>query len=179
MISDFVKGKKKFDYPYFIQQGIMLHRLIDTVTDQHPAAIEARQVFRPYYRLYSGALIDVLFDHFLATDPDIFTNESLLKFSNDTYRILDQNTRFFPAMFARMYPYMKDQNWLYNYHTKRGIEKSLGGVVRRAAYLSESATAYQLFEEHYQLLNECYRLCWKDIKPYIYQQLQLITGKQE
>jgi acyl carrier protein phosphodiesterase len=30
LISDFVKGKKKFDYPLLIQKGITLHRNIDT-----------------------------------------------------------------------------------------------------------------------------------------------------
>jgi acyl carrier protein phosphodiesterase len=33
LISDFVKGKKKNDYPAAIQRGIMLHRAIDTFTD--------------------------------------------------------------------------------------------------------------------------------------------------
>jgi len=35
MISDFVKGKTKFDYPLTIQKGIYLHRQIDSFTDSH------------------------------------------------------------------------------------------------------------------------------------------------
>ena len=76
MISDFVKGKKKFDYPFRIQQGIMLHRLIDDFTDNHPATKEAKEFFRPDYRLYSGAFVDVVYDHFLAIDENF--NVSLL-----------------------------------------------------------------------------------------------------
>ena len=37
MISDFVKGKKKYDYPPGIQKGIALHREIDEFTDAHEA----------------------------------------------------------------------------------------------------------------------------------------------
>ena len=48
MISDFVKGKKKFDYPPGIQKGIMLHRAIDTFTDTHEATKLAKEVFRPH-----------------------------------------------------------------------------------------------------------------------------------
>ena len=33
MISDFVKGKKKYEYPDRIQMGITLHRKIDEYTD--------------------------------------------------------------------------------------------------------------------------------------------------
>jgi hypothetical protein len=46
MISDYVKGKKKFDYPIKIQQGIHLHRLIDEFTDFHPITKEAKQFFK-------------------------------------------------------------------------------------------------------------------------------------
>ena len=50
MISDYVKGKKKFDYPPEILRGINLHRSIDQFTDNHPATREAKEVFRPAYR---------------------------------------------------------------------------------------------------------------------------------
>ncbi len=59
MISDFVKGKKKFDYPTGIQAGIMLHRIIDTFTDNHPCTGKAKSFSAPL-RLYSGAFIDVV-----------------------------------------------------------------------------------------------------------------------
>ncbi len=167
MISDFVKGKKKFDYPSAIQKGIDLHRAIDTFTDSHEATREAKEVFRPVYRLYSGAFIDVVYDHFLATDTAEFTENTLLQFSQQVYTEMDDKTEWMPDLFARMFPYMKEHNWLYNYRTRWGIEKSLGGVVRRAAYLSDSGPAYQLFEQHYQLLQACYHHFWADVKPFI------------
>lgn len=45
MISDFVKGKTKFDYPVGIQKGIALHRMIDNFTDTHAATKEAKEFF--------------------------------------------------------------------------------------------------------------------------------------
>lgn len=169
MISDYVKGKKKFDYPPGIQQGIMLHRTIDTFTDGHAATKEAKEVFRPHYRLYSGAFVDVVYDHFLATDTNEFSETSLLEFSETSYKTIDIYTEWFPAPFAAMFPYMRSQNWLFNYRTRRGTEKSLAGLVRRAAYLTESKTAFELFEKHYQLLQDCYRQFWADAKPFVRQ----------
>jgi len=166
LISDFVKGKKKFDYPLDIQKGIALHRAIDTFTDTHGATKEAKEIFRPHYRLYSGAFVDVLYDHFLATDEDEFSEDSLSELSQQVYTVLDQQKQWLPEAFALMFPYMRSQNWLFNYRTIPGIEKSLGGVVRRAAYLTESSTACRLFEKHYQLLRQCYRQFWKDLKPF-------------
>ena len=166
MISDFVKGKKKFDYPPEIQKGITLHRAIDEFTDQHEATRYAKEVFRPYYRLYSGALIDVVYDHFLATNENEFSEESLFKFSLQVYQVLDQNSNLFPEKFAAMFPYMKKHNWLFHYRSINGIEKSFGGLVRRAVYLNESENAARVFNEHYQRLSDSYRHFWADVKPF-------------
>jgi len=164
MISDYVKGKKKYDYPDQIQQGIAVHREIDRFTDMHPATKEAKEIFRPAYRLYAGSLMDVIYDHFLALDENEFTDESLQAFTINTYAMLDQFTDHFPEKFSRMYPYMKAHNWLYNYRYREGIEKSLAGVVRRAKYLEESDTAYLLFNEHYNKLKGLYQLFFPELK---------------
>ena len=164
MISDFVKGKKKYDYPEEIQQGIALHREIDRFTDTHFATKEAKQIFRPAYRLYAGALTDVVYDHFLALDENEFTDESLKAFTINTYSLLDHYTDHFPEKFSMMYPYMKAHNWLYNYRYRQGIEKSLAGVVRRAKYLEESDTAFFLFNEHYDKLKNLYQLFFPVLK---------------
>jgi acyl carrier protein phosphodiesterase len=164
MISDFVKGKKKYDYPEMIRQGISLHREIDSFTDSHWATKEAKDIFRPAYRLYSGAMMDVVYDHFLALDKNEFSDESLLSFTINTYNLLDKYTDHFPEKFAMMYPYMKAHNWLYNYKYREGIQKSLGGVVRRAKYLTESDIAYQLFNEHYEKLKQLYQQFFPELR---------------
>lgn len=175
MISDFVKGKKRYDFPPEIQLGIALHREIDRFTDSHPATREAKNIFRPAYRLYSGSLVDVINDHFLATDENEFSEESFRLFSIKTYNLLDGYAGFFPEKFGRMYPYMKNQNWLYNYRYRRGIEKSLGGVVRRSRYMTESDTAFRLFNEHYDMLRQCYRSFFPEVKNLALQYLQQLN----
>lgn len=174
LISDFVKGKKKFDYPANIQQGITLHRIIDTFTDEHEATKKAKEVFRPHYRLYSGAFVDVVYDHFLAIDENEFPSDSLLVFSQQVYSVLDNHYQWLPERFALMFPYMKSQNWLFNYRTILGTQKSMGGVVRRAAYLTESETASHLFSAYYQPLQDCFRQFWKDMKPFALQQFEIV-----
>ena len=166
LISDFVKGKKKFTYPEGIQKGITLHRAIDTFTDDHEATRLAKEIFKPAYRLYSGAFIDVVYDHFLANDANEFSSESLRNFSERVYLILEGQFEYLPEGFARMFPYMKRQDWLFNYSTMRGTELSFGGLVRRARYLEESKTAASLFEEHYKSLREYYRIFFPDVKSF-------------
>jgi len=167
MISDYVKGKKKFDYSPGIQKGMDLHRAIDTFTDNHAVTKKAKEIFRPHYRLYSGAFVDVVYDHYLATDKTIFSDNSLKQFAIDTYRILEPFTAVFPERFAVFFPYMKTQNWLYNYHERWGIEKSLHAVVRRATYLTESATAFRLFEENFDELQQCYDAFFPELLVFV------------
>ena len=166
MISDFVKGKKKFDYPPNIQKGIMLHRMIDEWTDEHPATKKAKEFFRPAYRLYSGAFIDVVYDHFLALDENEFPGTSLLSFSKEVYSVLEQVKEILPPPFSKMLPYMKEQNWLYHYREKEGINKSFRGLARRAIYLTESDTAFALFNENYKELGQCYREFFPGLKSF-------------
>ena len=172
MISDFVKGKKKFNYPPLILAGIHLHRAIDQFTDQHPATARLKEIFKPSYRLYSGAFTDVAYDHFLANDSSQFSEEPLFAFSQWVYQNLDHYVEFFPDKFRLMFPYMKQQNWLYNYRLKSGMQQSFGGLVRRSAYLTESDTAFRLFEEHYDTIAEGYQTFFPSVKEFAFDYLQ-------
>jgi acyl carrier protein phosphodiesterase len=167
LISDFVKGKKQLNYSPGIQKGITLHRAIDQFTDTHEATRLAKEIFRPHYRLYAGAFVDVVYDHFLATDKNLFTEQSLLAFSENVYRQLEPFIPLLPELFQKMFPYMKTQNWLNNYQYKQGIKQSFGGVVRRSAYLTESDTAFILFENNYAYLQECYDQFFPELKVYV------------
>jgi acyl carrier protein phosphodiesterase len=165
MISDYVKGKQKFLYNPAIQQGIELHRIIDEFTDQHPATGRAKVFFKPAYRLYAGAFVDVVYDHFLANDISLFADEMALdRFAQQTYISLAAYKQIMPERFARMLPYMQAQNWLYNYRYNQGIERSFEGLVRRAAYLDESAVAFSIFEKEYESLKNCYEFFFPELK---------------
>ena len=174
MISDFVKGKKKYDYPQEIQTGIALHRAIDEFTDYHPANDKAKYFFRPVYRLYSAAFIDVVYDHFLANDKSIFADDqSLSTFAEQTYKILTSFEPGLPEGFRLMFPYMKMHNWLYNYQSREGIRRSFGGLVRRAKYIDESDQAFAIFGKHYEELRVCYQEFFPALKEFTTCQLQL------
>ena len=167
MISDFVKGKRKFDYPVSIQNGIYLHRQIDNFTDFHLSTARAKEFFRPKYRLYSGAFVDIVYDHFLATDQKQFNrNNSLKSFTETTYTLLEKNAAYFPDHFQKMFPYMRSQNWLYEYRLKEGIHKSFAGLVHRALYLNESDVAFEVFNTYYDELKDCYESFFPELKSY-------------
>lgn len=178
MISDFVKGKTKFNYLLQIQNGISLHRAIDEFTDAHPATKKAKEFFKPYYRLYSGAFVDVVYDHFLSVDKQEFPDAAhLQQFTMETYNILYENYSLLPQRFQTILPHMKQHNWLFNYQYINGIRLSFGGLKNRAAYISETYTAYTIFNENYSELGECYKIFFPTVKKFASQYISnLLRG---
>lgn len=173
MISDYVKGKKQFDYPPNVQKGIQLHRAIDAFTDAHDITKQAKIYLYPAVGTYSGAFVDVVYDHFLAIDKKEFANDDQLqKVASYSYNILNNNYNILPEKFARALPYMQQQNWLYNYQFLWGIEKSFEGVTRRAKYLTSYGTAFELFEKNYLALQDCYTEFFPSLKVMVLETLR-------
>jgi acyl carrier protein phosphodiesterase len=170
MISDFVKGKKKYEYPEGIQEGMTLHRQIDQFTDQHPATANARALLKPACGPYAGPFVDIIYDHFLALDSGIFPGNSLSHFARSTYEQLGTMEEFFPPRFNSFAYYMRTQDWLYHYRFREGIFNSFKGLVRRAKYIYDAQPAFAAFEKYYSELNNCYKIFFPDIKAFAYGQ---------
>jgi len=173
MISDFVKGKKQYTYPARIQKGIRLHRLIDTFTDTHECTKEIKKFFQPAYGLYAGAFTDIVYDYFLANDKNEFASGMVLEeFTKLAYVQLQQNMYVLPESFQHMFPYMREHNWLYNYRQTSGIMKSFNGMSQRAKYITESATAYSIFNNNISAMQPLYEEYFPMLKHYAFSCLQ-------
>jgi acyl carrier protein phosphodiesterase len=156
LISDFVKGKKKYEYRPGILKGINLHRAIDMFTDDHPVSKRAAQLFKPAYGLYGAAFLDVVYDHFLAVELAAAGQEGFEKYTLKVYNDVAAFESELPATFKNIFPYMRLHNWLYNYQFALGIRNSFEGLRHRAKYISESQTAYQIFENNYEQFKTAY-----------------------
>lgn len=168
MIADYVKGKHWQEYDPGIQQGIQLHRAIDTFTDTHPVTMAAREYFQPSCGRYSAVFIDIVYDHFLATDPTIFTDASLSAFSKQVYTTIASHQAILPPVFREMFHYMQKHDWLYGYRFMDGIYKSFGGIVHRAKYLDVTADApFAVMQEHYEALNTYYHAFFPELIAFV------------
>lgn len=168
MIADYVKGKQWQEYETGIRQGIQLHRAIDTFTDTHPVTLAARAYFQPSCGRYSAVFIDIVYDHFLATDATIFTDSSLPAFSKQVYKILSAHHDMLPPVFQQVFRYMQQHDWLYNYRFMDGIYKSFNGIVHRAKYLDVTADApYAVLEKHYDTLADHYRTFFPQLVSFV------------
>lgn len=154
-MGDFVKGKSYLQlYDAEIIKGIELHRSIDEFTDSHPVVTESKNRLRPTYRHYSGVLVDVFYDHFLACNWSEFHSESLETFSQKSYHTILSFDSILPEELKRMMPYMIKGNWLLSYRETEGIHQALSGMARRTPYDSKMDKAVSDLREHYEAFNK-------------------------
>jgi acyl carrier protein phosphodiesterase len=149
-IADFVKGKAALDrYDGEIRKGILLHRAIDAFTDTHPTVTLSKNRLREKYRHYSGVIVDVFYDHFLAKNWSTFHHQPLDAFAEKVYGIVDDHIDVVPMQVQDFFPYMKRGNWLYNYRQLEGIGRALTGMSRRTPYESKMDESLSDLVKHY------------------------------
>lgn len=178
MISDFVKGKKKFDFPDRIQMGITLHRKIDEYTDTHPATRQAKEFLKNAAGLYAGSFIDIIYDHFLANDPYEFEEGALAIFAGNSYRQLESYELGFPEKFQQFFYHMRTQNWLLHYRSTEGIHRSFQGLCRRAKYINDPEPVFEAFLEHYEALKTAYEFFFPHVKTFAYHELLYLRANK-
>ncbi|MBT1703140.1 ACP phosphodiesterase [Chryseosolibacter indicus] len=149
-IADFVKGKQQlalFDAP--IVKGIELHRTIDSFTDTHAIVRETKVKLREKYNHYSGVIVDVFFDHFLAKNWHHYHSAPLTNFASDVYNTIQSYNDVLPVDVKYMLPYMIRGNWLLNYAKVEGVARTLSGMANRTKFRSRMDEAVGELEEHY------------------------------
>ncbi|MDP4238336.1 MAG: ACP phosphodiesterase [Bacteroidota bacterium] len=125
-IGDFVKGSQLNAYPENIRRGIVLHRKIDSFTDSHPVVRETIALLRPTFGRYSGILVDMYFDYFLANNfSDYLRQKSLDKFAFHFYFVALVNYRYLPERVKGFIFHFIFTNRLSKYSKLAGLKDSL------------------------------------------------------
>jgi len=173
MIADLVKGKQIAQFSLPVQNGIRIHRQIDSFTDQHPLIHKASEFFRPSAGKYAGAFLDVAYDHFLALDPVNTPEGGWEYFAEQAYRQIEQYADILPSRFCTMFMYMRNENWFYNYRYNWMIERSFERLKSRATYLDDDAPVFEGFINHYSEIEDSYKLFFPQLKSFTE---QIISG---
>lgn len=163
-IADSVKGSKHKDYPYDIQRGILLHRQIDTHTDAHPNFRTSTKRLHKNYGHYSGVIVDIFFDHFLAKNWRDYAKLPLADYAQECYSTLNKNIKMIPEKAQYILPFMVKGNWLLNYATLEGISAVLRGMNKRTQGRSGMDKAIEELQQFYTEFESDFKLVFKDLK---------------
>ena len=176
-MADSIKGKKYLKYPEKIQQGIVLHRAIDYYTDTHPVFKQSTQRLFSKYSHYSGIIVDIFYDHFLAANWQEYSDTSLKKYTLDFYKLLEENHEILPSKVKIFLPYMVRDNWLLSYARIDGIKKVLSGMNKRTGQKSGMHLATAELKEYYPLFETEFREFFEDLREFSEVKLKEIESK--
>ena len=124
-MADSIRGHSYDVYPQEIQKGILLHRSIDSFTDMHPVYRQSKHRLHKKYGHYSGVIMDIFYDHFLAKNWSTYSDEKLEDYAARFYELLRANYEILTARIKGMMPYLIAQNWLVSYASLAGLETIL------------------------------------------------------
>ncbi len=162
-MADSIKGKKYQKYPRNIQKGIILHRAIDFYTDTHPVFRESTHRLFSEYSHYSGVIVDIFYDHFLASNWTKYSPVPLKDFTLNFYDLLKENFAILPTKVKSFLPYMIEDNWLLSYAEIDGIEKVLSGMNRRTGRKSNMNLAVKELKQYYPEFEKEFKIFFDDV----------------
>lgn len=176
-IADGIRGKRYKKYPLDIQKGILLHRHIDTFTDAHPTVRLSTKRLHENYGHYSGVIVDILYDHFLAKNWKQYSEVPLPEYIESFYDLLEDNFETLPVRIQKMMPHMIADNWLLSYAKIEGIQKVLNGMNRRTKNISGMNTATVELQEFYTEFEEEFTSFFKELIAFSKETLSTIETK--
>ncbi len=174
-IADSIRGNKFKHLPERVQTGIMLHRQIDTFTDAHPTVRQSTKRLHENYGHYSGIIVDIFYDHYLAKNWKTYSDTPLDVFVDNFYDLLEDNYEILPIGVQRMMPYMISDNWIFNYSKMDGIARVLNGMNRRTKNKSKMNFAILDLEKHYNAFEKEFTSFFEELTAFSKQKYITLT----
>ena len=150
----YVKGKNYLLFPEQVKKGILIHRDIDSFTDMHQITRVSKQRISSRYHKYAGIVIDIFYDHFLASLWERYSTLPLGEFVNRSYDLLKRNYKVLPDAVKRWFPTFLENNWMMAYTTVEGIELVLERMAANTSLPDHSAFAVEVLREYYSIFRE-------------------------
>ena len=151
-MADAVKGNSYRNFNPKVQSGILLHRFIDSYTDAHPVFRKSKsRLHGKQFGHYSGVIMDLFYDHFLAANWSEFHAKTLEIYVAEFYQVISQYKETTPERTQHLIPYMISQNWLLQYQSFEGLNTILGQMNRRTKGRSNMDQASEELQKHYHL----------------------------
>ena len=131
--GDFVRGSDLSRFPSGVEDGIRLHRHLDVFTDSHPALQEVRAAMEEVPYRFSGIVVDVMFDHFLAREWSRFSSHTLSRHASSVHAALAMHEAILPERLQRFMTVLKRECILERNVDLSALKQTLARLSRRSA----------------------------------------------
>lgn len=126
------------------------------------------------YRHYSRVIVDLFYDHFLASLWSQYNSQKLEDFTKEFYDQIEEEFELLPDKMKRAFPYMKSQNWLLQYQTISGLELILEQMENRTKFDSNLKKSISNLVENYDVFKNGFVLFFQDLQIFVSSKIQSI-----
>ena len=166
-IGDYVKGNKYMHYPEQVAYGIRMHRQIDSFTDQHNDVKEFVKLLKPGYGRHAGIVADIFLDHFLASNWNEYSSETLRRFAKHTHAVLLSHFMILPLRVKQFLPFLIQHKRLESYAHRDNLVPVLEIMSRRTSLPANSNWALETLNQEYDQFEALFRSFFADITKYV------------
>ena len=171
-MADGIHGKNFDAFPADVQKGIRLHREIDSFTDFHPIFRQSKHRLHERYGHYSGVIMDIFYDHFLAKNFSKYSEIPLEEFVQNFYKVLDTNFDILTPRFQNILPILKLENWFLLYATTEGLTHILHMMDRRTKLRSKMQFSIEELKLFYSEFESEFTLFFAEVQAFVAVKMQ-------
>jgi acyl carrier protein phosphodiesterase len=150
LLGDFVKGPLDERYSAEIRSGIQLHRRQDVFAQHSPHFLSSRQRIDPAFGLCRGIMVDIFYDHLLASQWQQFSARPLAAFAEEIYTLLRSHQAQLPARMQETAERMIAHNWLVSYAQPPVVDTVLRRIAQRLRRPTPLAEGYPELWRNYE-----------------------------
>ena len=159
--GDFYKGRvDKIELPEELKEGIVLHRMIDGISDRNENLLNELLVEK--FGIFKGIVSDMIIDHFLAKNFDRLFNENINNIEKKILYNVSKNKSFFPKKFAGTFKWIESEKIMSNYKYVDFLERAFFGISQRLRKGEILRMAVKELEKNYRAFEE------KSIEEFFY-----------
>lgn len=166
-MGDYVKGKNYVHLPELVRKGILIHRDIDTFTDTHSITRRSRLRLVERYHKYAGVIVDIFYDHFLASTWMDYCSVPLREYVDRTYDLLKRNYKTLPQGIKVWFPTFLENNWMLAYQKVEGIELVLDRMSANTSLPDHTSFAIERLRGEYEAFSKDFRDFFPQIIDFI------------
>jgi acyl carrier protein phosphodiesterase len=154
LMGDFVKGRIDQRLPAGIRQGLELHRRQDTFAQHSPHFLASRQRIAPAFGICRGIMVDIFYDHLLASQWRQFSDCPLATFAEEIYALLRSHHDQLPARMQETAKRMIAHDWLVSYAEPQVVDTVLRRIAERLRRPTPLAEGYPELLRNYEGFRE-------------------------
>ena len=169
--GDFYKGRvDKIELPEELKEGIVLHRMIDGISDRNENLLNELLVEK--FGIFKGIVSDMIIDHFLSQNFNRLFNENINNIEKKILYNISENQKVFPKNFVGTFKWINSEKVMSNYKNIDFLERAFYGIAQRVrkgeilkSAVQELKKEYKSFEE--RSINEFFYVKEESIKKFL------------